>query len=404
MKSFTLLLLFLYSVSARIGDDEQQSIFAFSDVQGFEAVPDEFIVILPSGINPSGILKGQLQSKQAEILGTFPNAIHQKTAFAVRMKLVALENALKRFPDALIEPNYVATASTNLQQQTSAPWGLDRIDQPTGVDGNYTYDSDANGSGVDIYIIDTGINSKHADFAGRVGESRNFVSRKRPTDWEDCNGHGTHVASTAAGTTYGVAKGAKVHAVRVLNCQGSGTTDAILGALDWVIGRHTTGSKSVINMSLGFGGIVTSVDKATKQAADKGIVVVKAAGNSNKNACNYSPITADALVVGATTSSDARASYSNYGTCVDLFAPGSSITAAWIGSTTATNIISGTSMSSPHVAGTAALFISASGTYDGSYGASQAVVAAILGKTVGDVVQNPGTGSPNRLLQTPVSK
>ena len=173
----------------------------------------------------------------------------------------------------------------------------------------------------------------------------------------DCNGHGTHVAGTLGGTTYGVAKGVTIVAVRVLNCSGSGTWSGVIAGIDWVTGNHGSGQRAVANMSLG-GGANSAVDEAVRNSIADGVFYAVAAGNSSANACNYSPArTAEAATVGATTSSDALSSFSNFGTCVDINAPGSSITSAWIGSDGATNTISGTSMASPHVAGAAALYL-----------------------------------------------
>jgi subtilisin family serine protease len=214
----------------------------------------------------------------------------------------------------------------------------------------------------------------------------------------DCNGHGTHVAGTVGGTLHGVAKGVSLVAVRVLGCNGSGTNAGVIAGVDWVANNHV--KPAVANMSLG-GGASTTLDNAVANAISKGVTFAVAAGNGNflgiaQNACNYSPARVpSAITVGATTKTDAKASYSNYGTCVDIFAPGSSITSAWYTSTTATNTISGTSMASPHVAGVAALYLQS------NPGATPAGVASALiaGATLNKVT-SPGSGSPNRLLFT----
>jgi subtilisin family serine protease len=274
--------------------------------------------------------------------------------------------------------------------QNNATWGLDRIDQRNlPLSGTYTYD--VSGSGVRAYIIDTGIHYSHNEFGGRASFGYDALGG----DGSDCNGHGTHVAGTVGGTVYGVAKNVALYAVRVLNCSGSGTTSGVIAGVDWV--RNNAIKPAVANMSLG-GGASTSLDNAVSNAIASGVTFAVAAGNSSANACNYSPArVASALTVGSTTSSDSRSSFSNFGSCLDLFAPGSSITSAWRTSNTATNTISGTSMASPHVAGVAALYLSISG----NSGASPSTVAsAIINNATTGVVGNAGSGSPNRLLHS----
>ena len=236
------------------------------------------------------------------------------------------------------------------QTQSNATWGLDRIDQVSlPLDKSYTYNS--TGTGVTAYIIDTGILTSHNEFGGRA--QRGFDAFGGTS--EDCNGHGTHVAGTVGGEVYGVAKNVNLVAVRVLNCSGSGTFSGVIAGMDWVASNAS--GPSVANMSLG-GGASTSVNDAVNRMYNAGVPVMVAAGNSNANACNYSPSSApNAYTVGSSTSNDSRSSFSNYGSCVDIFAPGSSITAAWYTSNTSTNTISGTSMASPHVAGVAALYL-----------------------------------------------
>jgi aqualysin 1 len=284
---------------------------------------------------------------------------------------------------AYVEPDQVVHAS-----QTPATWGLDRIDQRD-LPLNNTYNFNDTGAGVHAYIIDTGVRGTHQEFTGRTGNGADFVGDGNGTN--DCHGHGTHVAGTTGGTTYGVAKQVTIHPVRVLNCQGSGTTSGVIAGVNWVTANHD--APAVANMSLG-GGVSTALDNAVANSISSGVSYAIAAGNSNANACNSSPArVAAANTVGSTTSSDARSSFSNYGTCLDIFAPGSSITSAWNTSNTATNTISGTSMATPHVAGVIALYL------DGNPGASPAAVTSALvsNSTMGHV-SNPGTGSPNRLL------
>jgi len=236
-------------------------------------------------------------------------------------------------------------------EQTPVPsWGLDRIDATTEILNN-SYKYVSTGSGSIIYVIDTGVYSGHSDLSGRVVSGYTAVSDGNGT--EDCNGHGTHVAGTAAGTKFGVAKSARVVAVRVLDCAGSGYTSSVVAGINWAVASHP-GGPGVINLSLG-GGANSALDDAVAKATAAGLVVVAAAGNSGADACNFSPARApSALTIGATEKNDAQASYSNFGRCVDMYAPGSGITSAWISGSTATRTISGTSMAAPHVAGLAA--------------------------------------------------
>ncbi|WP_210586406.1 S8 family peptidase [Streptomyces sp. GESEQ-35] len=274
--------------------------------------------------------------------------------------------------------------------QSNAPWGLDRSDQTSlPLSGTYTY-PDTAGSGVTVYVIDTGVRITHSQISGRATYGYDAVDGD--TTASDGNGHGTHVATTIAGTTYGIAKKANIVAVRVLNDAGSGTTAGVIAGIDWVTANHS--GPSVANMSLG-GGASTTLDTAVANSISSGVTYAVAAGNSAANASSYSPArVASAITVGATTNTDAKASYSNYGSILDIFAPGSSITAGWYTSDTATNTISGTSMATPHVAGAAAVYLAGHTSSTPAQVASALTSAATTG-----VVTSPGTGSPNRLLK-----
>ena len=284
-----------------------------------------------------------------------------------------------------------------LDTQTPTPsWGLDRIDQRS-LPLNSTFTATAQGSGVDTYIVDTGIYASHTEFTGRLAAGFSSIADSNGTN--DCNGHGTHVAGTTAGTTYGIAKSATLIPVRVLDCSGSGSNSGVIAGLDWIVAHHISGKAAVVNMSLG-GGASTALDTAVQNVINDGIVMVVAAGNSNVDACNTSPARAtNALTVGATgqysagETTDSRSSYSNYGPCLDIFAPGSRITSSWIGGSAAINTISGTSMAAPHVAGVAAVLF---GRYPSST-ASQ-IASMLRTSATPNVVISPGTGSPNYLL------
>jgi subtilisin family serine protease len=305
--------------------------------------------------------------------------------FVARADDKALARLLADPRVAYVEEDGVVTASAT---QTGATWGIDRVDQrDLPLNQSYTYNTTA--SGVHAYIIDTGVLLSHSQFSGRMGNGYDAVSSGGNAN--DCNGHGTHVAGTVGGTTYGIAKGVTIHPVRVLGCTGSGSNSGVIAGMDWVANNHV--KPAVANMSLG-GGASQATDDAVARMTARGVTVAVAAGNDNSNACNYSPArAASAITVGSTTSTDARSSFSNYGTCLDIYAPGSNILSAWYTGSTATNTISGTSMASPHVAGVAALYLASNPSATPAQ-----VTTAIVNASTPNKVTGAGSGSPNRLL------
>ena len=350
-----------------------------------QVIPGQYIVVFKRSAPPSAeAMRSVIPMPGVQVRHVYVAALN---GFAGRLSDEALAQLAADPNVDYIEQDQVMSASTT---QSGATWGLDRTDQRAlPLSTTYTYAN--TGAGVTVYIIDTGILFTHTQFGGRasfgydaIGDGRNGV---------DCNGHGTHVAGTVGGSTYGIAKAVGVKAVRVLDCSGSGTNSGVIAGVDWVTANHA--ASAVANMSLG-GGASTALDNAVTNSINSGVTYAIAAGNSNRNACSFSPArTPAAITVGATTSTDARASYSNYGSCLDLFAPGSSITSAWSTSTSAINTISGTSMAAPHVAGVAALY------KQGNPGATPAQVrAALVANATAGVVTSPRNGSPNLLLFT----
>lgn len=356
---------------------------ALSRAPSADAIPDQYIVVFNQSVaDPAAAGRALAAQHDADVLYTYTSAIK---GFAARMPAVAAAALASDPRVAYVEQDQIARAFTT---QSSATWGIDRTDQrDLPLNGTYRYTG--TGSGVRGYIIDTGIRTSHTEFGGRATVGYDAIGDGR--NGQDCNGHGTHVAGTVGGSTYGIAKSVSLIAVRVLNCEGSGTNSGVIAGVDWVSSNHV--KPAVANMSLG-GGASTALDDAVKNSIVKGVTYAIAAGNDNADACNYSPArVGTAITVGATGSDDARASYSNWGTCLDLFGPGSSITSAWYTSDSDIKTISGTSMATPHVAGVAALYLQRNTT------ASPALVAEIItdDATTGKVT-SAGSGSPNRLL------
>ena len=354
-----------------------------------EVIPDRYLVIFKADRVFS---EAAVNSKAAEAEIQFGAKVHYiydsaVQGYAATLSAQAVEALRKDADVAYIEQDQVFTANQSPGTQINPPWGLDRIDQRSlPLSNSYTYATD--GQGVHAYIIDTGIRSSHTEFSGRIGAGYDAVDGGTP---DDCHGHGTHVAGTVGGYTYGVAKRVTLHGVRVLNCNNDGTTSGVVAGINWVTANHI--KPAVANMSLG-GGASQTVDTALRNSVAAGVVYVVAAGNYNTNACKSSPAREPlAITVGATNSSDRRHSTSNYGTCLDIFAPGVDILSSGHTDDRATALRSGTSMASPHVAGVVALYLA------GSPGASPADVAARLNSvaTTG-AVSDPGSGSPNRLL------
>jgi len=376
--------------------------------QNLSVIPGQYIVVFNddrvAAATVSAIAAEMVAANDGELLQAYDSALH---GFAARFPVANSAKVVAQLQQdtrvAYVEQDTLVTLSqeTNLDAlgqadtvQTGAVWGLDRLDQrQLPLSGTFSYNK--TGAGVRAYIIDTGINTAHTQFGtpSRASSGYDAVDGSLPA--ADCNGHGTHVAGTIGGSTYGVAKGVSLIAVRVLDCAGSGSTSGIIAGVNWVKSQKQASIPAVANMSLD-GSYSSSLNTAVTNAINAGVTFVVAAGNSNANACNYSPASASgAVTVGATSNTDTRASFSNYGVCVDLFAPGVSITSAWYSSNTATAILSGTSMATPHVVGVVALYLQGHAT------ATPATVrSAIFTAATAGIVKSPGTGSYNRLVFT----
>jgi serine protease len=367
------------------GEEQAEAKF----VRAGEPVSDSYIVVLKS--DDTARARVDVPAAAAALGDTYGSLVHE-TFDAVRMFTIeASEEAALALADdprvALVQENGMKYA---IGTQNGATWGLDRIDQrDRPLNQTYTWDSD--GTGVTAYVVDTGVRVTHTNLGNRA--SHGFSAIDDGNGSSDCHGHGTHVAGTVGSTTYGVAKNVQIKAVRVLNCQGSGTDAEVIAGINYVKDSHS--GPSVANMSLG-GDAAPALDLAVQQAIAAGVSFVVAAGNESRDACLVSPARApEAVTVGATTNSDGRAFYSNFGTCLDIFAPGDNITSLWGTGDSATSTISGTSMASPHVAGAAALILAANPAFTPAQVREALVANASSGK-----VGNPGNGSPNKLLFT----
>ena len=349
------------------------------------AIEGQYIVVLKAAADAGAADRTQRRARArgGRVGREYDRALR---GFSAALSAQALADVRSDRDVAYVEPDARISRSAT---QTQATFGLDRIDQASlPLNGSYTYD--ATGAGVTAYIVDTGIRTTHTQFGGRAVSGFDAIDGGTA---DDCDGHGTHVAGTVGGTIHGVAKQVNLVAVRVLDCRGSGSTSGVIAGIDHVTRTHQPGQPAVATLSLG-GSASTALDQAVNSSIADGVSYAVAAGNDNANACNDSPgRVANALTVGSTTSTDARSSFSNVGTCLDLFAPGSSISSSSNTSDTATTTMSGTSMATPHVAGVAALYL------QGDPAATPATVAsAIVGGATVSKVAGPGSGSPNRLL------
>lgn len=343
----------------------------------------EFIIVFEDKVSRTASNK-IIADAGGELIRTFARVFNGSVVFGTFTKM----KALAKNPNVLFVEENLEVTTTAIQN--SAPWGLDRIDQQALPLNSSFDDGGFQGANTKSYVVDSGIDPTNTDFEGRVISGYDAVQDGVGTG--DCNGHGTHVAGTIGSKTFGVAKKTSLIPVRVLDCAGSGYNSSVIAGLNWIAGNYVPGEPAVVNMSLG-GATSSALDEAVENLISRGITVVVAAGNDNTDACNHSPARAPAAItVGATTNVDARASYSNYGTCLDIFAPGTDIPSTWLGANYYA-IISGTSMAAPHVAGAIVRFL---GQYPGL--SPTQVTNSIKTSSTKNLVTSAGSGSPNRLL------
>lgn len=361
------------------------SVLGSSEAKGI--IKNQYIVILNKDVGSSNeFAQGIAKQHGGKVLQTYDAVLKGFAIYLPDVAGTAFVEAMKKNPKVVSVENDTIM-KIDATTQSNPDWGLDRIDQKNlPLDSAYSYLQ--TGSGTTAYIVDTGILSTHQQFSGRVLSGYTAISDGNGTN--DCHGHGTHVAGTVGGSTYGVAKNVSLVPIRILGCDGSGASSNVIAGLDWIL---KNGKKpAVVNMSLG-GEANASLDSAVENLFNNGYVMVVAAGNSNTDACSSSPArVSKAITVAATDNTDTRASYSNYGSCVDIFAPGSQINSSWIGSNTATKVLNGTSMATPHVVGVVAEMLQSTPT-----ATPQTISNNLLNQASSNVVKNP-SGSPNRLL------